>query len=123
MSVIKAVISDVSNAKVDQVVGNSYGVRVDQPNGENVKVIQELMRHASSRSTLEIYSQARNANKRAAQQRVMQMIFPEDLNRNEWVTERRPKQIVLLNGSTRSFGGLIWSFLERWELSGQELSY
>jgi len=49
-------------------------------NGENVKVIQELMRHASSRSTLEIYSQARTADKRAAQQRVVQMIFPEDLN-------------------------------------------
>jgi integrase len=27
-------------------------------NGENVKVVQELMRHASSRFTLEIYSQA-----------------------------------------------------------------
>jgi hypothetical protein len=56
-------------------------------NGENVKVIQELMRHASSRSTLEIYSQARNADKRAAQQRVMQMLFPEDLNSNELGTE------------------------------------
>jgi integrase len=44
-------------------------------NGENVKVIQELMRHASGRSILEIYSQARSADKRAAQQRVMQMIF------------------------------------------------
>ena len=62
-------------------------------NGENVKVIQELMRHASSRSTLEIYSQARNADKRAAQQRVMQMIFPEDLNGNEWVTEHDPVQV------------------------------
>ena len=46
-------------------------------NGENVKVIQELIRHASSRSTLEIYSQARTADKRAAQQRGMQVIFPE----------------------------------------------
>ena len=46
-------------------------------NGENVKVIQEVMRHASSRSTLEIYSQARTADKRAARQRVVQMIFPE----------------------------------------------
>jgi len=40
-------------------------------NGENVKVIQELMRHASSRSTLEIYSQARTADKRAPQQRLI----------------------------------------------------
>ena len=56
-------------------------------NGENVKVIQELMRHASSRSTLEIYSQARTADKRAAQQRVVQTIFPEDLNRDHSIGE------------------------------------
>jgi hypothetical protein len=31
-------------------------------------------------------------DKRAAQQRVMQMIFPEDLNGNEWVTEPEPVQ-------------------------------
>ena len=93
-------------------------------NGENVKVIQELMRHASSRSTLEIYSQARNADKRAAQQRVMQMIFPEDLNRNEWATEHEPTNLILLLiGSTRSLAASFWSFLERWKLSRQELSY
>jgi hypothetical protein len=50
------------------------------------------MRHASSRSTLEIYSQARNADTRAAQQRLMQMIFPEDLNGNDWVSEHGPVQ-------------------------------
>jgi integrase len=61
-------------------------------NGENVKVIQELMRHASSRSTLEIYSQARSADKRAAQQRVMQMIFPEDLNRGQSIGEPKSEQ-------------------------------
>jgi integrase len=33
-------------------------------NGENVKVVQELMRHASSRFTLEIYSQAQLIAKR-----------------------------------------------------------
>ena len=33
-------------------------------NGENVKVVQELMRHANSRSTLEIYAQARIEHKR-----------------------------------------------------------
>ena len=56
-------------------------------NGENVKVIQELMRHGSSRSTLEIYSQARTADKKAAQQRVVQMIFPEDLKRDQSIAE------------------------------------
>jgi len=49
-------------------------------NGENVKVVQELMRHASSRCTLEIYFQAKIAAKREAQQRLVQMIFPEELN-------------------------------------------
>jgi integrase len=47
-------------------------------NGENVKVVQELMRHASSRCTLEVYSQARIIAKRQAQQRVVQMILPEE---------------------------------------------
>lgn len=46
-------------------------------NGENVKVVQELMRHASSRSPLDVYSQARKAAKRQAQGRVVQMILPE----------------------------------------------
>lgn len=46
-------------------------------NGENVKVVQELMRHASSRCTLEVYSQANAIAKRHAQQHVVAMIFPE----------------------------------------------
>jgi integrase len=45
-------------------------------NGENAKVVQELMRHASTRCTLEVYSQARILAKRQAQQRVVQMILP-----------------------------------------------
>ncbi len=49
-------------------------------NGENVKVVQELMRHASSRFTLDVYSQARKREKRHAQQRVVQMILPENLD-------------------------------------------
>jgi len=35
-------------------------------NGENVKVVQELMRHASSRFTLEVYTQAKARAKRGA---------------------------------------------------------
>jgi site-specific recombinase XerD len=42
-------------------------------NGESVKVVQELMRHAGSRCTLEVYSQARIMAKRQAQQRAVQM--------------------------------------------------
>ena len=47
-------------------------------NGENVKVVQELMRHANSRCTLDVYTQARIPAKREAQQRVVQMILPEE---------------------------------------------
>ena len=47
-------------------------------NGENVKVVQELMRHANCRCTLEIYSQARIQTKREAQHRVVQMILPQE---------------------------------------------
>ena len=47
-------------------------------NGENVKVVQELMRHANCRCTLEIYSQARIQAKRNALHRVVEMIFPEE---------------------------------------------
>lgn len=45
-------------------------------NGENVKVVQELMRHANCRCTLEVYSQARTRAKCEAQRRVVEMIFP-----------------------------------------------
>ncbi len=45
-------------------------------NGENVKVVQELMRHSNCRTTLEIYSQARIQAKQDAQHRVIQMIVP-----------------------------------------------
>lgn len=45
--------------------------------GENIKVVQELMRHATSRCTLEIYSQAQTRAKRAAQQRLVQSVLPE----------------------------------------------
>ncbi len=47
-------------------------------NGENVKVTQELMRHANSRCTLDVYAQARMDTKREAQQRVVKMILTEE---------------------------------------------
>ena len=46
-------------------------------NGENVKVVQELMRHANCRCTLEIYSQGPAIAKREAQHRVIEMILPQ----------------------------------------------
>ncbi|HTC93192.1 MAG TPA: site-specific integrase [Terriglobales bacterium] len=43
-------------------------------NGEDVKVVQELLRHASAKITLDIYSQALSPQKRAAQSKVVSMI-------------------------------------------------
>jgi len=45
-------------------------------NGEDIKVVQELMRHGTARITVEIYSQAITKIKRRAQTRVVRMIMP-----------------------------------------------
>jgi hypothetical protein len=46
-------------------------------NGEDVKTVQELLRHANSRITLDVYTQAVNSNKRAAQSKVVKMMVPD----------------------------------------------
>lgn len=45
-------------------------------NGEDIKVVQELMRHGTVRITVEIYSQAISKVKRRAQKRIVRMIMP-----------------------------------------------
>jgi site-specific recombinase XerD len=45
-------------------------------NGEDVKTVQELLRHANSRITLDVYTQAVNSTKRAAQSKVVRMMVP-----------------------------------------------
>jgi len=45
-------------------------------NGEDVKVVQELLRHASARITMDVYAQAMTPAKRAAQQKVVEMVRP-----------------------------------------------
>jgi integrase len=54
---------------------HSFGTLL-KSNGEDVKTVQELLRHANSRITLDVYTQAVNSHKRAAQSRVVQMILP-----------------------------------------------
>jgi hypothetical protein len=46
-------------------------------NGEDVKVVQELLRHASAKMTLDTYSQALTPAKRTAQSKVVTMIRPK----------------------------------------------
>lgn len=45
-------------------------------NGEDVKTVQELLRHANSRITLDVCTQAVGSNKRAAQSKVVRMMIP-----------------------------------------------
>jgi integrase len=51
--------------------------RREQGNGEDVKTVQELLRHANSRITLDVYTQAVNSNKRAAQSKVVRMMVSD----------------------------------------------
>lgn len=46
-------------------------------NGEGIKVMQELLRHSSTRITLDIYAQAVSADKRKAQNRIVADFMPE----------------------------------------------
>ena len=52
---------------------HSFGTLL-KANGEDIKTVQELLRHANSRITLEVYTQAVTSNKRAAQSKVVKMM-------------------------------------------------
>ncbi len=54
---------------------HTFGTRL-KANGEDVKTVQELLRHANSRITLEVYTQAVNSHKRTAQSKVVRMMVP-----------------------------------------------
>lgn len=54
---------------------HSFGTLL-KANGEDVKTVQESLRHANSRITLEVYTQAVTSHKRAAQSKVVRMMVP-----------------------------------------------
>jgi hypothetical protein len=56
---------------------HSFGTLL-KANGEDVKTVQELLRHANSRITLDVYTQAVNSNKRAAQSKVVKMMVSSE---------------------------------------------
>jgi site-specific recombinase XerD len=58
-------------------------------NGEEVKVVQELLRHANSRVTLDTYTQAVTPAKRAAQTKVVEMVVAKLDLLNEALSEPR----------------------------------
>jgi site-specific recombinase XerD len=67
--------ADLVKAGINKNIGwhtfcHSFGTLL-KANGEDVKTVQELLRHANSRITLDVYTQAVNSNKRAAQNKVV----------------------------------------------------
>jgi len=61
---------------------HSYATHL-KANGEDVKVVQESLRHANSRITLDTYTQALTPAKREAQTRVVNMILPKRIQTAE----------------------------------------
>jgi integrase len=77
----KALHPAVQRAGINKRVGchtfrHSLGTLL-KANGEDVKVVQESLRHANSRITLDTYTQAVTPAKRQAQARVVQMLRSE----------------------------------------------
>jgi integrase len=52
-------------------------------NGEDVKTIQELLRHANFKVTMDVYTQAVTEVKRTAQSRVVRQIMGEKEDADE----------------------------------------
>ena len=65
--------ADAEDAVVASPSTFTYGT-ILKANGEDVKTVQESLRHANSRITLETYTQAVTSTKRAAQGKVVQAI-------------------------------------------------
>lgn len=61
---------------------HSYATQL-KANGEDVKVVQESLRHANSRITLDTYTQAVTPAKRQAQTKVVSMILPRPIQTAE----------------------------------------
>jgi integrase len=45
--------------------------------GADVKIVQDSLRHANARITMEMYTQALSQDKRTAQTKVVQMMLPK----------------------------------------------
>jgi hypothetical protein len=57
-----------------QAFRHTFGTLL-KANGEDVKTVQELLRHANSRITLEVYTQAVTSHKRAAESKIVRIWF------------------------------------------------
>jgi integrase len=69
--------------------------------GADLKTAQELLRHTNSRITLDIYARAISANKREANNKVMEMVIEAGKTRLSAPSRREPH---LLEGSKKGAG-------------------
>ena len=72
------VVFAVAGGKLYGACRHSYATQL-KANGEDVKVVQESLRHANSRITLDTYTQAITPAKRQAQTKVVSMILPKQI--------------------------------------------
>jgi integrase len=77
--VAKVRTTAVKAAKIQKRVGfhtfrHTYTTLLTQ-NNEEMKVVQELLCHANSRITLDLYAQAGMPNKRLAQSKLVRMVL------------------------------------------------
>jgi integrase len=63
---------DHETNRLAHVPAHVYDLR--HSNGEDVKVVQELLRHGSARITMDVYAQAMTSAKRLAQGKVVAML-------------------------------------------------
>ena len=70
--------------------------------GADLKTTQELLRHANSRITLDIYTQAISANKRDANNKIMEMVLEAGKARFSAPSPTAPqREPMLLEGSKK----------------------
>ena len=60
--------------------------------GVDVMVAQELLRHAHPGTTLGLYTQAVDSEKREASMRLVEMLVPDGDGLNNWSTLQHPRQ-------------------------------
>ena len=73
------------------------------------------MRHGSARITVDIYSQARNPAKRAAQQRILEMILPKERVELALPDERSAEHLDRVSELTPAEWVAMWNALDQEE--------
>lgn len=69
-------IADFGSSRLEDSFRRTFATLL-KGTGEDIKTVQELVRHANRRLTLDVYAQALTSAKRAAHLKVVEMIGPK----------------------------------------------